>query len=130
MPELTITSPNVGSRVDSNTCTMGNTVPKSTLNLCPSQLSPRHGLRTWPLNFYLHYNICQRQKPQTNHLMGFTLRINLGKQVFTAFYFRIALTSQPKQDLMARQNRQGFPTSCRVPAFFSAESIMRNIFVY
>jgi hypothetical protein len=36
--ELTITSPYVDSRVDSNTCTMGNPMPESTL-------SPGQGLR-------------------------------------------------------------------------------------
>ncbi len=34
MPELTITSPYVHSRVDSNTFTMGNPIPESTLTLC------------------------------------------------------------------------------------------------
>ncbi len=42
MTELTITSPYVDSRVDSNTCTMSNPMPESTL-------SPRQGLRIWPL---------------------------------------------------------------------------------
>jgi hypothetical protein len=32
MPELTITAPYVRSRVDSNTFTMGNLMPDSTLN--------------------------------------------------------------------------------------------------
>ncbi len=40
MPELTITSPFVHSRVDSNTFTMGNPMPGSTLTLCQSQLYP------------------------------------------------------------------------------------------
>ncbi len=35
MPKLTITSPYVHSRVDSNTFTMGNPMPESTLTLCP-----------------------------------------------------------------------------------------------
>jgi hypothetical protein len=36
MPELTITSPYINSRVDSNTFTMGNPMPESTLTrLCP-----------------------------------------------------------------------------------------------
>ncbi len=38
MPELTITSPYVHSRVDSNTFTIGNPMPESTLTLCQSQL--------------------------------------------------------------------------------------------
>jgi hypothetical protein len=38
--ELTITPPFVKSRVDSNTCTMGNPLPESTLTLCQSQLYP------------------------------------------------------------------------------------------
>jgi hypothetical protein len=38
MPELTITSPYVHSRVDSNTFTMGNAMPESTLTLCQSRL--------------------------------------------------------------------------------------------
>jgi hypothetical protein len=41
MPELTITSPYVHSRVDSNTFTMGNPMPESTL-------SPCQGLWIWP----------------------------------------------------------------------------------
>ncbi len=40
MPELTITSPYVHSRVDSNTFTMGNPMPEPTLTLCQSQLYP------------------------------------------------------------------------------------------
>jgi hypothetical protein len=41
MPELTITSPYFHSRVnDSNTFTMGNTMPESTLTLCQSRLYP------------------------------------------------------------------------------------------
>jgi hypothetical protein len=38
MPELTITSPYVHSRVDSNTFTMGNPMPESTLTLRQSWL--------------------------------------------------------------------------------------------
>ncbi len=38
MPELTITSPYVDSRVDTNTFTMGNPMPESTLTLCRSRL--------------------------------------------------------------------------------------------
>jgi hypothetical protein len=41
MLELTITSPYVCSRVDSNTFTMGNPMPDSTL-------SPSQGLLIWP----------------------------------------------------------------------------------
>ncbi len=37
--ELTITSQYVDSRVDSNTCTMGNPMPESTLTLCQSRLN-------------------------------------------------------------------------------------------
>jgi hypothetical protein len=40
-PELTKTSPYVNSRVDCNTCTMGNPMPESTLTLCQSQLHPQ-----------------------------------------------------------------------------------------
>ncbi len=40
MPELNITSPYVQSRVDSNTFTMGNPMPESTLTLCQSRLYP------------------------------------------------------------------------------------------
>jgi hypothetical protein len=40
MPELTITSPYVHSGVDSNTFTMGNPMPDSTLILCQSRLYP------------------------------------------------------------------------------------------
>jgi hypothetical protein len=38
MPEMTITSPYVHSRVDSSTFTMGNPMPESTLTLCQSRL--------------------------------------------------------------------------------------------
>jgi hypothetical protein len=38
MPELTITSPYVRSRVDSNTFTMDNPMPELTLILCQSRL--------------------------------------------------------------------------------------------
>jgi hypothetical protein len=38
MPEFTITSPYVHVRVDSNTFTMGNPMPESTLSLCQSRL--------------------------------------------------------------------------------------------
>jgi hypothetical protein len=43
MPELTIPSPYVHSRVNSNTFTMGNPMPESTL-------FPSQGLWNWPLN--------------------------------------------------------------------------------
>ncbi len=39
-PELNVTSPYVRSRVDSNTFTMGNSMPESTLTLCQSWLYP------------------------------------------------------------------------------------------
>jgi hypothetical protein len=42
MPELTIFSPYVHTRVDSNTFIMGNPMPESTL-------SPSQGLWIWPL---------------------------------------------------------------------------------
>ncbi len=52
MLELTITLPYVHSRVDSNTFTMGNPMPESTLTLCQSRLYPpvrdfEFGLRQW-----------------------------------------------------------------------------------
>jgi hypothetical protein len=40
MPELTITSPYVHSRVDSNKFTMGNPMPELTLTLSQSRLYP------------------------------------------------------------------------------------------
>jgi hypothetical protein len=40
MQELTVTSPYVHSRVDSNTFTMGNPMPESTLTLFQSRLYP------------------------------------------------------------------------------------------
>jgi hypothetical protein len=40
MAELTITSFYVPSRVDSNTFTMGNPIPESTLTICQSRLYP------------------------------------------------------------------------------------------
>ncbi len=50
MPKLTINSPCVHSRVDSNTFTMGNPMPESTLTVCQSRLSPPvrdFGFRLW-----------------------------------------------------------------------------------
>jgi hypothetical protein len=52
MPELTITSPNVHSRVDSNTFTLGIGQPYARVDLKPlpeSTLSPSQGLWIWPL---------------------------------------------------------------------------------
>ena len=50
-PELTITSPYVNSRVDSNRFTMGIPMPESTL-------SPSHGLCIWPqLHIRFHLQI-------------------------------------------------------------------------
>ncbi len=43
MTELTLNSPNVHSRVDSNTFTMDNPMPESTLKLCQSRLYPQFG---------------------------------------------------------------------------------------
>jgi hypothetical protein len=40
VPELTITSPHFRSRVDSNTFTMGNPMPESTLTQWQSRLYP------------------------------------------------------------------------------------------
>jgi hypothetical protein len=40
IPELTLTSSYVHSRVDSNTFTVGNPMPESTLTLCHSRLYP------------------------------------------------------------------------------------------
>jgi hypothetical protein len=51
MPQLTITSLYVHSRVDSHTFTMGNPMPESTLTLCQSRrYSPSQGLWIWHLN--------------------------------------------------------------------------------
>jgi hypothetical protein len=47
MPELTIISPYADSRVDSNSCTMGNPMPESTLTLCKVDFV-RQGLGIWP----------------------------------------------------------------------------------
>jgi hypothetical protein len=50
VPELTITSPYVHSRVDSITYTMSNAITEPTLTLCQSRLyPPSQGLRIWPL---------------------------------------------------------------------------------
>jgi hypothetical protein len=38
--ELNVNSPYVHSRVDSNTVTMGNPLPESTLTLCQNRLNP------------------------------------------------------------------------------------------
>jgi hypothetical protein len=48
VPELTVTSAYVHSRVDSNTFTMGKPVPESTLTLCKSRLFPSQGLWILP----------------------------------------------------------------------------------
>jgi hypothetical protein len=82
MPELTITSPYVHSRVDSNTFTMGlgNPVPESTLTVCQSRLYPLakdfgFGLRsdcmgTFSLFFFygdLIWKFLIRLKPSDRH---------------------------------------------------------------
>jgi hypothetical protein len=53
MPELTITSPYVNSRVDSNTFTKGNPMPESTLTQCQSRLCPpvKDFGWIWPVDF-------------------------------------------------------------------------------
>jgi hypothetical protein len=68
MPELTITSPYVHSIVDSNTFTMGNPMPESTL-------SPRQGFWIWPLLLY---------SPQRLYIRGLTLvRVFLRRQLIS-----------------------------------------------
>ncbi len=57
MLELTITSPYVHSRVDSNTFTMGNPMTESSLTLCQSRLYPLvrdfgFGLRVWQCTYF------------------------------------------------------------------------------
>jgi hypothetical protein len=67
MPELTITSPFVHSRVDSNTFTMGNPVPESTLKpyarvdiiTLESTSSPNQGCHS--LGHYISYAIEERR---------------------------------------------------------------------
>ncbi len=49
-----MTSPNIDSRVDSKTCTVGNPMPESTSTLC---LSPSQGLRILPQDCCNHCNI-------------------------------------------------------------------------
>ncbi len=49
MPELTITSRYVDSRVGSNTFNMGNPIPVDRNPMPESTLSPGQGLRFWPL---------------------------------------------------------------------------------
>jgi hypothetical protein len=50
MPEFAVTLPYVDSNVDSNTCTMGNPMPDSTLTLQYARVDfiPRSRLRIWP----------------------------------------------------------------------------------
>jgi hypothetical protein len=51
MPEFTIASPYVHSRVNSNKFTMGNPMPESTLTLCQSRLyPPSQGVWICPLD--------------------------------------------------------------------------------
>jgi hypothetical protein len=63
-PYAGVDSPYVHSRVDSNTFTMGNPIPESTLTLYRSRLyPPRQGLWIWPLNshvllIYVFYWLC------------------------------------------------------------------------
>ncbi len=67
MPEVTITSPCVNSRVDSNTFTLGNPMPESTLTLCQSRLYPpvrNFGFGLWSYCHHyiksarVQYNLC------------------------------------------------------------------------
>jgi hypothetical protein len=51
MPELTITSPFIHSKVDSNTFTMDNPMPESTLALCQSPQSRTLDLALCPYQF-------------------------------------------------------------------------------
>ena len=51
MPELTIISPYVNSRIDSNTFTMGNPMPESALTLCQSRLY--HPVRDFGFGLYV-----------------------------------------------------------------------------
>jgi hypothetical protein len=55
MPEMNITSPYIHSRVDSNTFTMGNPMPKSTLTLCQSRLYPP--VRDFGFGFWTHRQV-------------------------------------------------------------------------
>jgi hypothetical protein len=57
MPELTITSPYVHSRVDSNTFTMGNPMPELTLTLCRVDFIPRSGTLDLPLYTHSHREV-------------------------------------------------------------------------
>ncbi len=45
MLELTITSPYVDFRVDSNTCTIGDPMPETTLTLCQVNFIPQSGTK-------------------------------------------------------------------------------------
>ncbi len=65
MPELTITSPHVHSRVDSKTFTMGNLMPESTLNTMPqSNLLKRTYL------YRSQYNLHLQQRVEIDHCRG------------------------------------------------------------
>jgi hypothetical protein len=84
MQELTITSPYVHSRVDSNTFTMSNPMPESTLTLCQSRPYPPvrdlgFGLRVRPTPKGMQVEItreqckgysCLREAPQVIRTKG------------------------------------------------------------
>jgi hypothetical protein len=67
MPELTITSSYVDSRVGSNTFTMGNLVPESTLIYVRVDFIARSGTKIWPL-FSLQYDAGLCHPPPGPHL--------------------------------------------------------------
>ncbi len=66
--ELTITSPNVHSRVDFNTFTMGNPMPESALSLS-------QGLWIWPQNLF---GFCKYQKKEKKDDLAPVLFLLLG----------------------------------------------------
>jgi hypothetical protein len=62
MPELSIISPYVDARVDSDTFNMGNPMPESTLTLCQSRLHPPvRGLGLWA-PYTKHAIYCSNRK--------------------------------------------------------------------
>ncbi len=100
MPELTITSrssPYIHFSVDSNTCTMGNPKPESTLTLCQSRLYPPvrdfgFGLcyRTWVV-FEIILTVWEKTT-----LEGVLLHTTIYYWCNNMFSWRVAVTAREK----------------------------------
>jgi hypothetical protein len=77
---LTITSPFVHSRVDSNTFIMGNPMPESTLSLCQSQLYP-------PVRDF-RFGLCTLQQCRSSRVWSLKQKYSRLSEVSQLWYYR------------------------------------------